>query len=102
MPRPPYVTFPADPALHAAIGECMANYNVGDAKAEWPNNILSKKAVIYQSGRMARTGEIVTHLVDPDELDLIRRLAHDAAKVMAGVSVGMGSEASDPFHEFYS
>lgn len=102
MPRPPYVSFPLDPALHDAIQPCMANFDIGDATAEWPNNILSRKSVIYQSGRIARTGEIVTHRVDPDELDLIRRLAHDVRKVMLGVSVGMGSESSDPFHEFHS
>jgi hypothetical protein len=102
MPRPPYATFPLDPVLHDAIKECMANYGIGEAAAEWPNNILSTKTVIYQSGRIGRVGEIVSHSVDPDEFDLIRRLAHDVAKVMAGVSVGMGSEASDPFCEFYS
>ncbi|HTI51126.1 MAG TPA: hypothetical protein VL475_09245 [Planctomycetaceae bacterium] len=102
MPRPPYISFPPDPTLQAAIQECLERYDVGDPGAEWPNNILSTKAVIYTSGRIARKGEPVTHQVDPDELDLIKRLAHDALKVVAGVSVGMGSSASDPFREFYS
>lgn len=102
MARPPFVSFPVDDTLQDAISACANNYGIGDLQSEWPNNILSIKAVIYQSGRMARVGEIITHRVDPDELDLIRRLAHDCLKVMAGVSVGMGSESADRFHEFHS
>jgi hypothetical protein len=102
MPRPPYISFPRDPMLHAAIWECLERYGVGDPHAEWPNNILSSKTVIFSSGRISRSGESIAHQVDPDELDLIKRLAHDAFKVVTGVSVGMGSSESDPFREFYS
>lgn len=102
MPKPPFVEFAPDPALEDAFRECTENFDVGDPEEEWPHNILSTKLVIYGSGRMARADEPIEHLVDPDELDLIRRLAHDAGKVMTGVKVGMGSELSHPFHEFHS
>jgi hypothetical protein len=101
MRRPPLISFPPDPQLQAAIQPCLDHYGVGDPEADWPNNILSTKSVIYGSGRIARAGEPIVHQVDPDELDLIRRLAHDVAKVMLNVSVGMGSSASDPFREYY-
>src|SRR5213083_535971 len=58
--------------------------------------------VIYGSGRMTRDGEPISHQVAADELYLIRRLAHDACKVMEGVKVGMGSELAHPFREFHS
>ena len=102
MSRPPYVSFPPDPTLQETIRECMAHYGVGSAAAEWPNNILSTKTVIYRSGRIARSGEIIAHRIDPDEFESIGRLAHDAAKVMTGVSVGMGSESTDLFRPFFS
>jgi hypothetical protein len=88
--------------LHAAIKACLERSDIGDPRADWPNNILSTKTLIFSSGRMARSGESVSHQVDPDEFDLIKRLAHDASKVVAGVHVGMGSTTSDPFRPFFS
>jgi hypothetical protein len=102
MSRPPYISFPRDPMLYAAIKECVERHGVGDSQAEWPNNVLSTKTVIFSSGRISRSGDSFAHQVDPDELDLIKRLAHDAFKVVTGVIVGMGSSTSDPFHEFHS
>ena len=102
MPKPPFVEFAPDDALQDALHECTESFDVGDPSAEWPHNILSNRLVVYQSGRIAREGEPIEHRVDPDELDLIRRLAHDCAKVMEGVNVGMGSEVPSPFHEFHS
>jgi hypothetical protein len=29
-----------DPDRLAVIRECMENYDVGDADAEWPNNVI--------------------------------------------------------------
>jgi hypothetical protein len=69
--------------------------------ADWPNNILSTRTVVYESGKIARSGEGVHHIVDPDELALCRRLAREAAAIMTGVSVGMGSESTSHFGEFF-
>ncbi len=41
------------------------------------------------------------HAVDPAELALCQRLATEAAGIMEGVDVGMGSESSDPFQAFF-
>lgn len=101
MPGPPITRFDADPECLAVIRECMESYDVGAADAEWPNNLISRKAVVYASGVIARAGGPVRHNVDPDELALCRRLAADAAAVMDGVAVGMGSESTDPFRPFF-
>ena len=90
-----------DPDRFAILSECTENYDVGGAEAEWPNNILSRKTVVYASGRIARKGDTVQHNVAPEELDLCRQLANEAAALMAGVDVGMGSESRDPFRPFY-
>ena len=100
MPGAPIRHFEVDPAKLDAIHECMAHYDVGSPDAEWPNNIVSRKTVVYGSGRISR-GAPVDHAVDPDELDLCRRLASQAKEIMKGVDVGMGSESGDPFREFF-
>lgn len=86
---------------HPAFAECVDNYGVGSSEAEWPNNMISRKAVFYTSGRIARHGEPVRHAVDPDELALCRRLASEVAAIMSGVEVGMGSESGATFEEFF-
>lgn len=93
--------FEPDPERLAVIRECMEHYDVGEPEAEWPNNLVSRRAVVYGSGRIAREGDSVRHAVDPDELALCRRLAAEVAGLMAGVSVGMGSEADDEFLGFF-
>jgi hypothetical protein len=93
--------FDPDAGRLAVLRQCTENYDIGDPGAEWQNNILSRKLVVYGSGRIAREGEPARHNVDPEELALCRRLAAEAADVMAGVEVGMGSEAGDPFRPFY-
>lgn len=85
----------------AVIAECMQNYDVGDPNAEWPNNLLSCCTVVYSSGAIARAGSPTRRAVEADELALCRRLAAEAAEVMAGVDVGMGSDAGDPFRGFF-
>jgi hypothetical protein len=97
----PITHFDPDPDRFAVLRECTVNYGVGDPGAEWPNNLLSRKTVVYGSGRIAREGDSVRQEVDPDELALCRRLAGEAADLMAGVEVGMGSESSDPFRAFF-
>ena len=69
-------------------------------KAEWPGNILSKRTVIYADGTIAREGDQVKFAVDPDELELCRRLAKEAAKVMEEVEFmgGSGECYHEPFY----
>lgn len=101
MAGAPITHFEPDPAKLDAMRACMENYDVGSPDAEWPNNIISNRAVVYGNGAIARQGTPVCQAVDPDELALCRRLAVEAADVMAGVDVGMGSESSDRFHGFF-
>jgi hypothetical protein len=97
----PITHFEPDADKLASIRECMENYDVGDPEAEWPNNIISRRALVYGSGVVSRRGALVRHAVDPDELALCRRLALEAAGIVAGVDVGMGSESCDPFRAFF-
>jgi hypothetical protein len=90
-----------DPNRLAVIGECMNNYNVGDADAEWPNTIMSRRAVVYSDGTIARSADSVSHAVDAAELALCERLSDEVAQLMAGISVGMGSESDDVFRNFF-
>lgn len=96
------VDFALDPERLAVIAECMEHYGVGEPTAQRPNNIISRDAVVYASGAIARRGEVVRHEVDPDELELVRDLARRAAEKLASIEVGMGSEGGpDPWHPFY-
>jgi hypothetical protein len=93
--------FELDLARLAPLRECMDNYDIGDPKAEWPNNIISRKAVVYSSGVITREGTPIRHNVAPEEFALCRSLASDVSAVMSGIRVGMGSEADDTFFEFF-
>lgn len=90
-----------DPERLSIVRECMENYEVGEAEAEWPNNILSRRTVVYRDGTIARDGDAVSTQIDGDELALCRRLAEEAAELMRGVSVGMGSQADTAFYPFF-
>jgi hypothetical protein len=94
-------SFAPDPERLAPLLECMEAGGNGDADAEWPNNLISRKTVVYGSGRISREGIPVQHAVDPDELARCQRLAGQAAALMEGVQVGMGSESRDPFQPFF-
>jgi hypothetical protein len=74
---------------------------VADSDAEWPSNLISRATVVYETGRIARASEAASQAVDPDELAACRRLAREAYGVMEGREVGMGSEASTQFSEFF-
>jgi len=93
--------FDLDPSRLVPLRECMDNYGIGDPEAEWPNNIISRKAVVYGSGVITRKGTPVTHNVAPEEFDLCRRLASEVSALMSGITVDMGSEAYDTFFEFF-
>jgi len=85
-----------NPEPLAMIKECMNTVGMDHVapNSEWPWNVISKRAVAYSCGKIAREGEKVEHNHDPGELELCKTLAEEAAKVMAGTEIGMGSEAA--------
>lgn len=93
--------FVPDDERLAVLRPCLESGDCGHPDAEWPNNIISRNAVAYGSGVVARRGQPVRHSVDPGELGLCQRLAREARAVMWGVAVGMGSESRDEFQEFF-
>ena len=101
MTNAPLTNFEPDSELLAVIHECMAHYDIGDPDAQWPNNLISRKAVVYGSGLIAREGDAIRHAVDPVELALCHQLAAEVEELMMGVSVGMGSQSDDEFHGFF-
>jgi len=102
MPGRPLTHFKTSPSRLAVVRECMDDYGVAtDDAAEWPNNILSRRTVVYGSGAIGRRGESVSHKVDPDELALCKALAKAARKLMKNVDAGLESEAQLDFRDFY-
>jgi hypothetical protein len=97
----PLVLFHEDKVKLDVIQACCNNYEVGDESAEWPNNILSRKTIVYGNGSIARAGDAIAFSVEPEELALCQQLVASLALTMKGASVGMGSESEDPFHEFF-
>jgi hypothetical protein len=93
--------FELDQEKLAILGPCIDNYGIGSPDAEWPNNIISQKTVVYQSGVIARNDSQIKHLVNSTELALCQQLAAEAENIMDGVEIGMGSNSSDQFHGFY-
>jgi hypothetical protein len=99
---PPLLTqFASSPSKLAILAPCMDPDGDDDEEAEWRNNFLSARTVVYESGVIARRGESVHHAVDPEELSLCGKLAGEAVAIMKGASVGMGSESSSSFSEFF-
>ena len=80
MQQPPITEFRPDPELLKPLLPCTGTDLGFEPGAEWPCNILSRRTVVYGDGRVAKSGEPVSHRVDPDELDLCRRLAAEAAE----------------------
>ncbi len=101
MANVPITQFNVVIPIPSPFQECMDNYDVGTADAEWPNNMISRNAVLYESGKIAPQGVRLRHNVDADELALCRALAKDVAGMMSGVEVGMGSESTDLFYGFF-
>jgi hypothetical protein len=93
--------FSPDADRLAVLRPCIESGDLGEPDAEWPNNIISRNAIVYGSGVIARRGRPVRHNVDPNELGLCQRLAREARAVMRDVAVGMGSESRDEFQEFF-
>lgn len=89
-------------AKQGVLAECMEAYEVGDDKdAEWPNNLISRRAVVHSTGAIGKKGDRFQIRVEPKELALCERLSTEAAKIMGGVEVGMGSESGAFFEPFF-
>ena len=103
MTKEPLTQFEPDPERLAIIRWWVDQeaFQSCEPLAEWPRNIISRQAVVYGSGHIAREGDSVHLAVDPDELDLCRQLSAEIAALMAGVEVGMGSESYAEFHGFF-
>lgn len=69
--------------------------------SDWPWNLISKHAVVYSCGMIARRNELTRHCHDPVELARCRDLADAAAGVMAGTYSGMGSESDARWEPFF-
>lgn len=94
---------PLDPERLAFLAPCIDAYGVGDPSvAEWPNNMISTRAVAYASGRIARRDALVRHAIDREELALCHRLATEAATLVGRMEVGMGSSSGDVFHPYWA
>jgi hypothetical protein len=66
---PPLLTqFALSPSNLTTLAPCMDSDGGEDEEAEWRNNLLSARTVVYQSGVIARQGDSVRHAVDPEEL----------------------------------
>jgi hypothetical protein len=97
----PITDFAVSDERLAVLAPCMGAEGDADDEAEWPENLLSRRTRVYESGRIVRAGDDVRHAVDPDELALCRRLASEAEGIVRGVDVGMGSESSSRFQAFF-
>jgi len=94
--------FEIDERLMAALEPCMDHYGAGDpARYEWPSNVLSVNTVAYESGVIARRGEVIHHAVDPGEFALCRRLSAEMYSFLEGTFVGMKSEADTEWVPFF-
>ncbi len=85
------------------IRPCLTNFlDPAPPDQEWANCSISQRAVAYSCGAIGRQGDVVEHDHDPEELAQCRRLSAQAAKLMEGVVVGMGSSGvNDFFAPFY-
>lgn len=93
--------FVPDSARLAPFRPCMDCFEGANPASEWPQNILSRRMIVFGSGRIAREGDAIRHDVDPAELALCRRLADEARGLLQGkVDGGLGSEGHLPFDAF--
>lgn len=89
------------PERQKMILECTRNWQVGDREFEWPNNMISTRAIVYESGAIARKGSRDSCTYDADELKLCKKLAHGAYVGNKGLHFDIGSESVNPIWEFY-
>src|SRR5262245_9610564 len=60
----------------------------------FPLCCISKRTLVYTCGVIARNGDEVVHSHSAHEIELCKHLAAEAAKVVEGLEVGMGSEGT--------
>lgn len=91
--------FPRSREFEIALDPCADPCGIGEGTYEWPNNVLSSRLVVYESGRIAREGEEVRHDVDPAELERCKRLAEDLANLAEGLE--LVSETEVPWVSYF-
>ena len=67
----------------------------------FPLGWLSNRTVVYTCGAMTREGTAIEHNHPTGEIALCQEISSQAATVMEGTEVGMGSEAADFFTPFF-
>src|SRR5579862_8265655 len=85
----------------APLQECIRDSSGDNRPGDWPGNYFSTQTVAYSCGILARSGEAVVHDHDPKELALCKRLAEEAAKIMANTWLGMSDESDHKFAPFF-
>jgi hypothetical protein len=95
----------------AVLRPCMANDFIlenwrGHTRVDpfadpdgFPFGCISKRTVVFSCGVVSRDGQDAAHEHPPQELQLCTHLAAEAAKVVEGLEVGMGSEGTPSIFE---
>ena len=98
----PLTSFYIDQKRLAALQPLIDDYSTAtDTEAEFPNNVLSKRTVVWENGTFGKAGDKPAFSVEAEELLLCETVA-DEAKVVAGnLETGFGSESSDEFLPFF-
>lgn len=96
----PYLTvFKRLSELPEPIAQCCGVIEFEASPSDsWQGGLLALDTVVYESGRIARKGDLVRHHVDPDELARCRALAEQAASIDCP---GLGSEAHFEWQPFF-
>lgn len=95
-------SFAVDHRRLQELDELIDDYGVAeDHKAEWPNNMLSKRTVIYENGAFARTRYKPRFDVDQDELALCKRVSMAAKAIVGDKYLGLGDASDHPFVPFF-
>jgi hypothetical protein len=91
-----------DDRLLEPFKECMPLPGTDPTEDEWPNNLVSSRAVVYSCGRLGRAGEAIKHAHDRDELALCQRLAQEVAAPWKGSLFVFSDEGSHTFSPFFA
>lgn len=102
MASPTRQTEQPDPARRQVLAACADNYGVGDeSEGEWPNNMFSRRLVVYRTGHIARQNEPVHIDVVPEELATCQRIASELKSAVGDRDCGLGSESHDELQPFF-
>jgi hypothetical protein len=101
MARDALTHFDFDGDKLRVLEPCMDNSGVGCTDAEWPNNLISRKSVVYESGVIVRAGATVRHLVAPEEFALCRSLSADASAILRGSQIPCSESGNEDFEPFF-